>query len=271
MREELDYRIEAANQTEFAAHFAGHPFIRIPAVDPATSTKRVLTTEWVDGIGFDEFRAAADEAARRRAGEIDLALRPARRPPHRRVQRRPASGQLPLRASTAASRSSTSVWSSAGPPGEWAQLAPSLDAIVVHRDPERLVVAMEDVGFLQPGHGLPPQAVYDYVSAPYLPYLTDEFTFTRTFVRDALAPVIDLKGPHAEVIAKLNMPAELRHPRPGGVGRERDPRQARGHRAVAGDAARVPPRRTPGDTARRAERRGVVGRGATAAQHDAPR
>ncbi len=73
--------------------------------------------------------------------------------------------------------------------------------------------------------------------------------------------MIDLKGPHAEVIAKLNMPAELRHPRPGRVGRERDPRQARGHRTVAGDAARVPRRRTAGDTELGAGRGGVVGRG----------
>ena len=51
--------------------------------------------------------------------------------------------------------------------------------------------------------------MYDYVSAPYEPYLTDEFTFTRTFVRDTLGRVIDVKGPHAEVIAKLNMPASF--------------------------------------------------------------
>ena len=45
MLEELDYRLEAANQREFADHFAGHPFVRIPAVDSASSTGRVLTTE----------------------------------------------------------------------------------------------------------------------------------------------------------------------------------------------------------------------------------
>ena len=39
-------------------------------------------------------------------------------------------------------------------PASGTQLAPSLDAIVVHRDPERLVAAMEDIGFLRPGHGL---------------------------------------------------------------------------------------------------------------------
>ena len=56
------------------------------------------------------------------------------------------------------------------------------------------------------GHGLAPQQVYDYVSTPYTPYLTDTFTFTRQFVRDAMATIIDVKGPHAEVIEKLNMP-----------------------------------------------------------------
>jgi len=94
-------------------------------------------------------------------------------------------------------------------PGEWATLQPSLEAIVVHRDPERLVAAMEAVGFLQPGHGLAPQAVYDYVSTPYTPYLTDSFAFTRTFLKDAMGTIIDVKGPHAEVIERLNMPASF--------------------------------------------------------------
>lgn len=69
MRDELDYRLEAANQREFATHFAGHPFITIPAVDTATSTTRVLTTEWAEGIGFAEFLATSTTAAKQRAGE----------------------------------------------------------------------------------------------------------------------------------------------------------------------------------------------------------
>src|SRR6478736_7525287 len=39
MREELDYTLEAANQTMMATYFEDHPFVRIPAVDPATSTR----------------------------------------------------------------------------------------------------------------------------------------------------------------------------------------------------------------------------------------
>lgn len=48
--EELDYRIEAANQIEFARLFAGDPEIGIPAVREDLSTRRVLTSEYVDAM-----------------------------------------------------------------------------------------------------------------------------------------------------------------------------------------------------------------------------
>lgn len=48
--EELDYRIEAANQTEFSSRYEGHPFIRIPEVVPKLSTERVLVMDHHDGL-----------------------------------------------------------------------------------------------------------------------------------------------------------------------------------------------------------------------------
>ncbi|HEX3090364.1 MAG TPA: AarF/ABC1/UbiB kinase family protein [Ilumatobacteraceae bacterium] len=205
MREELDYELEAANQTEFGTRFAGHPFVSIPAVDPATSTKRVLTSEWVDGLSWAEFESTADAAARHRAGESiwRFAQYAVHRigafngDPHPGNYRFSRDGDVTFLDFGLVKR-----WS----PEEWHQLAPSLDAIVVHRDPELLVQVMEEIGFLRPGHGLPPQQVYDYVSTPYTPYLTDTFTFTREFVRDAMTTIIDVKGPHAKVIEHLNMP-----------------------------------------------------------------
>ncbi len=205
MRDELDYELEAASQAEFGAHFADHPFIAIPAVDPATSTKRVLTTEWVDGMAWAEFASIASEPARQRAGES--IWRFAQYAVHRigafNGDPHPGNYKFSIDGDvTFLDFGLVKRWT----PGEWQQLAPSLDAIVVHRDPDRLVSVMEDIGFLRPGHGLAPQQVYDYVSTPYTPYLTDTYTFTREFVRDAMSTVIDVKGPHAPVIEKLNMP-----------------------------------------------------------------
>jgi predicted unusual protein kinase regulating ubiquinone biosynthesis (AarF/ABC1/UbiB family) len=47
--EELDYRLEAANQAEFADIYRGHPFIHIPDVVDELCTDRVLTQELVRG------------------------------------------------------------------------------------------------------------------------------------------------------------------------------------------------------------------------------
>ena len=60
-----------------------------------------------------------------------------------------------------------------------------------------------------PNHGLGAQQVFDYVSSPYLPYLTDEFTFTRQFMKDTVSTMADLKGPHAPVSEKVNIPASF--------------------------------------------------------------
>lgn len=67
--EELDYMLESSRQREFAVAYRGHPFIHVPDVIPELSGPRVLVTEWVDGLRFDEIRALPQEE-RDRFGEI---------------------------------------------------------------------------------------------------------------------------------------------------------------------------------------------------------
>ena len=67
--EELDYELEAQNQRAFARGYRGHPFIYVPDVVTRLSTERVLVTEWVDGVGFDEVKQLPQEE-RDRFGEI---------------------------------------------------------------------------------------------------------------------------------------------------------------------------------------------------------
>jgi predicted unusual protein kinase regulating ubiquinone biosynthesis (AarF/ABC1/UbiB family) len=55
--EELDYEFEAQNQRSFSRAYRGHPFIYVPDVITRLSRRRVLVTEWVDGVGFDEVKA----------------------------------------------------------------------------------------------------------------------------------------------------------------------------------------------------------------------
>ena len=66
--EELDYGREMANQAEFADHYRGHPFARVPEVFPELCSDRVLTMELVHGRRWTEI-ADADQAMRNRWGE----------------------------------------------------------------------------------------------------------------------------------------------------------------------------------------------------------
>jgi predicted unusual protein kinase regulating ubiquinone biosynthesis (AarF/ABC1/UbiB family) len=59
--EELDYRLEAANQAEFAAHYRGHPFIHVPEVIGELCTDRVLTQELARGLSFSDALTAEQE------------------------------------------------------------------------------------------------------------------------------------------------------------------------------------------------------------------
>lgn len=59
--EELDYRVEGANQQAFAERFTDHPFIHVPQVIPELSTGRVLTSELVGGARYDEVLSWSQE------------------------------------------------------------------------------------------------------------------------------------------------------------------------------------------------------------------
>src|SRR5919112_1761673 len=67
--EELDYEYEAQNQRTFARAYRGHPFIYVPDVITRLSRSRVLVTEWVEGVGFEEVKALPQDE-RDRFGEI---------------------------------------------------------------------------------------------------------------------------------------------------------------------------------------------------------
>jgi predicted unusual protein kinase regulating ubiquinone biosynthesis (AarF/ABC1/UbiB family) len=177
-------------------------------VVPELSTTRVLTSEWVEGLTWAEFEASATLAAKQRAGEILFRFAQGSVHRHGVFNGDPHPGNYRLQpdgSMTFLDFGLVKRWTA----GEWELLAPCLDAIVVSRDPRALMQAMEASGFLPPGSGLDPQLVYDYVSSPYRPYLTDTFTFTRQFVGDALRTILDLNGPYADVIRTLNMPASF--------------------------------------------------------------
>jgi len=67
--EELDYEYEAQSQRTFARAYREHPFIYVPDVLTRLSRRRVLVTEYVEGLGFEEVKRLSQEE-RDRFGEI---------------------------------------------------------------------------------------------------------------------------------------------------------------------------------------------------------
>jgi predicted unusual protein kinase regulating ubiquinone biosynthesis (AarF/ABC1/UbiB family) len=69
IEEELDYELEAQNQRSLARIFRGHPFIVVPGVVTSLSRARVMVSDFVQGIGFEEIKGYPQEE-RNRVAEI---------------------------------------------------------------------------------------------------------------------------------------------------------------------------------------------------------
>ena len=95
--EELDYLREADNQRQFAAYFDGHPTITVPKIVDELSTARVITSELATGARYarDARLVPAGEGP---GGRDDLPVHLPQPVRAARLQRRPAPGQLPVRA-----------------------------------------------------------------------------------------------------------------------------------------------------------------------------
>jgi hypothetical protein len=67
--DELDYEIEAQHQRRLERRFRGHPHVRVPHVHTDVTARRVLVTEYVEGVPGDGIGRLGD-AERDRVGEI---------------------------------------------------------------------------------------------------------------------------------------------------------------------------------------------------------
>ena len=93
--EELDYELEAQNQRSLARIYAGHPFIFVPRVVSSLSRERVLVSEFVHGVGFEELKERSQEE-RDRFGEIVFRFFMGSLSRHRQVSGDPHPGNFLL-------------------------------------------------------------------------------------------------------------------------------------------------------------------------------
>jgi predicted unusual protein kinase regulating ubiquinone biosynthesis (AarF/ABC1/UbiB family) len=203
--EELDYELEAQKQRSFARGYRGHPFIHVPDVVTRLSTGRVLVTEWVDGIGFEEVRALP-QAERDRFGEI--------------VFRFCFGSIFHLQHFNADAHPGNYILM---PDGRVAfldfgmtkhldrdQIELEITALeaIFDQNPERLRVALHDLGFLKNPKKVDAELLMEHVKVVGGWYMEDrEVTVDSRRVMEAISAVSDPRSEFFRVMRRENLPA----------------------------------------------------------------
>ena len=203
--EELDYRLEAANQRRFGRAFAGHPFIHVPDVRSDLSTGRVLTTELVAGARYQEVQAWPQDE-RDLAGEA--------------IFRFVFGCLYRLQAFNGDPHPGNYVFHGAGrvtildfglvkwfTEGDVALLAEMIKTLVLQRDIHRFRGAVEAAGFLRPDPALDDVQVADYFHHYYeLVYDGGPVSFSPEYAAQTVRTFFDMGN---EVVKRANVPPQF--------------------------------------------------------------
>ncbi len=192
--EELDYGIEADNQRLFAEYFAGHPFIHVPAVLPAYSTRRVLTSELVAGATFREALGWSQEE-RNLIGETLFRfvfgslyrLHAFNGDPHPGNYLFAPGGQITFLDFGLVRRFN---------PPEVATFQRMVSEMVINRDPDAFRAAVEDAGLLARGAPVSTEQVSEYFSHFYsFVNHSGRFAWTSDYADSTVRQTFDTSSP----------------------------------------------------------------------------
>jgi len=203
--EELDYALEAASQRRFAAHFAGHPFVHVPAVVDELCTPRVLTTELATGARFDEVvgwpederNLTAETLYRFSFGSI-YRVRAFNGDPHPGNYLFHPGGRVTFLDFGLVKRFTDA---------ETALFQDLIQAMVVRRDIPGFRRVVEAAGILAPDAPVGDDRIGEYFSYFYDFVLTDDaVTITEDYAAAGVKRIFEANGPFADLVPHLNVP-----------------------------------------------------------------
>src|SRR4051794_12231229 len=203
--EELDYEYEAHNQRTFARGYRGHPFIYVPDVMTRLSTERVLVTEWVDGMGFEEIKELPQDQ-KARFGEIvfRFCFGSIYHLQHFNADAHP--GNYILMEDGRVAFLDFGMTKQLDTDQIELEIA-ALDA-VFDDDPERLRVALHDLGFLNNPKKVDAEELMSHVKTVGGWYMEDdEVTISSKLVMEAISAVSDPRSRFYRLMRRENLPA----------------------------------------------------------------
>jgi predicted unusual protein kinase regulating ubiquinone biosynthesis (AarF/ABC1/UbiB family) len=213
MGDELDYRIEAANQEEFRAAYEGHPWVRIPAVHREVSTARVLVSEWVSGRSFYELLDEPQEA-RDRVGEQLFRFWAGSVSRMLLFNADPHPGNYFFEDDGPGARGvpEGKIWFldfglvKRFQTEEIENLKDRVVALRSGRD-DAVIAAIEQHGWLRPGAKIDYQRMVQLARLSVLPLVDHRpFTYTREYISETIDAMFNIDGPYGDVIRQMTLP-----------------------------------------------------------------
>src|SRR3989454_8368058 len=203
--EELDYEYEAQNQRTFARAYRGHPFIYVPDVISRLTTERVLVTEWVDGLGFEDIKELPQDR-KDRFGEIvfRFCFGSIYHLQHFNADAHPGNYILMEDGKVAfLDFGMTKQLDTEQIELEIAAVEATLD-----EDPERLRVALGELGFLHKPKRIDAEKLMQHVLAVGGWYLQDrEVTIDSEYVMNVITAISDPRSEFYDMMRRENVPA----------------------------------------------------------------
>ena len=213
MGEELDYRIEAANQEEFGLAYEGHPWIRIPAVHREASTARVLVTEWVSGWSLydllDEPQDVRDRIGEQLfrffAGSISKMLL-FNADPH------PGNYFFEDDAELSGTPRTPGIWFldfGLVKRFEAVEIEHLKDRVMALRsgNDDAVIDAIVRHGWLRPGTRIDQKRMVQLARLSVLPLVDHQpFTYTREYLAETIDAMFNIEGAYGDVIRQMTLP-----------------------------------------------------------------
>lgn len=202
LAEELDYELEAASQRAFAEEYADDPEIMVPGVIAASP--RVLITEWVEGNPVSTIIASGSQQERDLCGARLATLHfsaPARigllhADPHPGNFRLLADGRVGVLDFGAVARFPKGL---PEPIGRLTRQALAGDA-------DAVTDGLRAEGFIKPDAEVDAELLLDFLRPTLEPLVSEEFQFTRAWLRGQATRMNSAKGPAFQFIRNLNLP-----------------------------------------------------------------
>lgn len=206
LAEELDYRLEAENQREFADAYRGHPYIHVPDVVPELSATRVLTTELAQGAKWSELlewsqeekNLAAETLYRFAFGGI-YKLHLFNGDPHPGNYLFRPGGHVTFLDFGLCKRFTDE---------EIEVFEEMIIAMVRDNDLPRYIKLVKDAGILPEDVEVDEEDAKEYFGHFYEFVFEDqEMEMTPEYAAESIRRFFDLTSPHAELMKKANLPA----------------------------------------------------------------